>query len=219
MSTYSYEKKLEYERNALAALSKNDTATAFDCIVLAAKFSHALALECSGVIAEAYLKNAEELLNSAEKLHKQLNQNTKTNSGTENNGNANTNQARKVHSKTKLEDVFGMEEAKSLVKLNIIEPLKNPEEASKYGLTLGGGLLLYGLPGTGKTYFAKAIAGELDLPFYEMRPSEILSKWVGESPQKMQVIWCATTAPLNGFATTKKRCQPKLTSFCSSGRT
>ena len=190
MSTYNYEKKLEYERNALAALSRNDAATALDCIVQAAKFSHALALECSGVIAQAYLKNAEELLNSADALQKQLSQKAVSNSSNSgSNDNADATQVRTVHSKTKLADVFGMEEAKNLVKLNIIEPLKNPAEASKYGLTLGGGLLLYGLPGTGKTYFAKAIAGELDLPFYEMRPSEILSKWVGESPQKMQAFF------------------------------
>ena len=189
MSTYNYEKKLEYERNALAALSNKDAATAFDCIVLAAKFAHALALECSGVIAQAYLKNAEELLNSAEALQKQLKQASNNSGASQNNSNEKANQARTILSKTKLSDVFGMEEAKSLVKLNIIEPLKNPEEASKYGLTLGGGLLLYGLPGTGKTFFAKAIAGELDMPFYEIRSSEILSKWVGESPQKMQAFF------------------------------
>ena len=189
MSTYNYEKKLEYERNALAALSCNDAATAFDCIVLAAKFAHALALECSGVIAQAYLKNAEELLNSAEALQKQLKQASNNSGASQNNSNEKANQARTILSKTKLSDVFGMEEAKRIVKLNIIEPLKNPEEASKYGLTLGGGLLLYGLPGTGKTFFAKAIAGELDMPFYEIRSSEILSKWVGESPQKMQAFF------------------------------
>ena len=189
MSTYNYEKKLEYERNALAALSCNDAATAFDCIVLAAKFAHALALECSGVIAQAYLKNAEELLNSAEALQKQLKQASNNSGASQNNSNEKANQARTIQSKTKLSDVFGMEEAKRIVKLNIIEPLKNPEEASKYGLTLGGGLLLYGLPGTGKTFFAKAIAGELDMPFYEIRSSEILSKWVGESPQKMQAFF------------------------------
>ena len=189
MSTYNYEKKLEYERNALAALSCNDAATAFDCIVLAAKFAHALALECSGVIAQAYLKNAEELLNSAEALQKQLTQASNNSGASQNNSNEKANQARTILSKTKLSDVFGMEEAKRIVKLNIIEPLKNPEEASKYGLTLGGGLLLYGLPGTGKTFFAKAIAGELDMPFYEIRSSDILTKWVGESPQKMQAFF------------------------------
>lgn len=91
--------------------------------------------------------------------------------------------------KERFTDISGMEEAKNKVRLRVIEPLLNPEKARKYGLRLGGGLLLYGLPGTGKTFFAKAVAGELGLPFYVIKSSDILSKYLGESEKIVQEIF------------------------------
>ena len=88
-------------------------------------------------------------------------------------------------------DISGMEEAKTEVRLSVIEPLLNPEKADKYGLRLGGGLLLYGLPGTGKTFFAKAVAGELGLPFYVIKSDDILCKYLGESEKIVKEIFDA----------------------------
>ena len=94
-----------------------------------------------------------------------------------------------VRPKERLSDVSGMEEAKEEVRLSVIEPLKTPEKAKKYGLRLGGGLLLYGLPGTGKTFFAKAVAGELGLPFYVIKNDDILCKYLGESEKIVKSIF------------------------------
>jgi len=52
----------------------------------------------------------------------------------------------------------------------------------------GGGVLMYGPPGTGKTMMAKAIATELDAPFYNVRCSDIMSKWVGEAEQNLNAL-------------------------------
>ena len=88
-----------------------------------------------------------------------------------------------------LADVAGMDDVKKQINLRLIEPIKNPELAEKYGLQKGGGVMLYGPPGTGKTFIAKAVAGELDLPFYTITAADVFSKNVGESEQNIRNIF------------------------------
>ena len=90
---------------------------------------------------------------------------------------------------TKLRDVVGMDEAKEQIKLRMIEPLKNPGKAARYGLKVGGGVLLYGPPGTGKTMLARGIAGELGLPFYMITAADVFGKYVGESEKNIRAIF------------------------------
>ncbi len=87
------------------------------------------------------------------------------------------------------DDIAGLEEVKEDIRLKMIYPLAHPELAERYGITLGGGLLLYGPPGTGKTMMAKAIAHELDATFYLISPAQILSKWVGEAEQNIRKLF------------------------------
>jgi transitional endoplasmic reticulum ATPase len=82
-------------------------------------------------------------------------------------------------------DIAGLEDAKEQIRLKMIYPFTHPEKAARYGIQKGGGILLYGPPGTGKTMLGKAVAHELDAPFYLIKPSTILSKWVGESEQNV----------------------------------
>ena len=88
-----------------------------------------------------------------------------------------------------LDDVAGMEEVKQQIRLRMIEPLRNPGEARKYGLKKGGGIMLYGPPGTGKTFLARAVAGELKIPFYMITAADVFSKYVGESEQKIKELF------------------------------
>ena len=90
---------------------------------------------------------------------------------------------------TKLADVAGMEEVKSQIRLRLIEPIRNPAAAKKYGLKTGGGVLLYGPPGTGKTFLARAVAGELNLPFFMVTAADVFSKYVGESENKIRELF------------------------------
>lgn len=91
--------------------------------------------------------------------------------------------------KTKLSDVAGMDDIKEQIRLRLIEPVKDPVKAKKYGLKTGGGVLLYGPPGTGKTFLARAIAGELNLPFYMITAADIFGKYVGESEQNIRELF------------------------------
>jgi len=87
------------------------------------------------------------------------------------------------------DDVAGMEELKKEIKAKIIEPLKHPELSEKYGMKAGGGILLYGPPGCGKTYIMKAAAGEGGVSFISAKISDVVSKYVGESEQKLHKIF------------------------------
>jgi transitional endoplasmic reticulum ATPase len=86
-------------------------------------------------------------------------------------------------------DVAGLEGVKEEIRIKIIYPFEHPKEAKKYGISSGGGILLYGPPGTGKSFIAKAIANEVDAFFFSITPSDIMSKWVGESEQNIDELF------------------------------
>ena len=77
-------------------------------------------------------------------------------------------------------DVVGLENAKRELRRDIVYPLLNRELAKEYEIAAGGGVMLYGPPGCGKTWIAKAVAGEAKVNLVEARISEVVSKWAGE---------------------------------------
>lgn len=89
----------------------------------------------------------------------------------------------------KFEDVGGMHRVKEEISLKIIQPLKNPELYKAFGKKTGGGILLYGPPGCGKTYIAKAAAGEIDAKFINIGLHDILDMWIGNSEKNLHEIF------------------------------
>ena len=91
----------------------------------------------------------------------------------------------------RFDDLAGLEDVKEEIRLKMIYPFQHPEQAERYKIRRGGGILLYGPPGTGKTLMARAVAGEIDAAFFTVKPSEIMSKWVGDSEQNIQRLFAA----------------------------
>lgn len=89
----------------------------------------------------------------------------------------------------RLADVAGLDEPKAQIRLRLVYPFTHPEQASKFGVGRGGGLLLYGPPGTGKTLLARAVAGEVDACFFSVKPSEVMSQWVGVAEQNVERLF------------------------------
>lgn len=90
---------------------------------------------------------------------------------------------------TTFDDVVGMEDVKDLIRTRVIDQIKYPELYEEYGLKGGTGVLLFGLPGTGKTTIARAIAHEIGAPLYTVQLSDVLSKWVGESEKRIRQLF------------------------------
>ncbi len=86
-------------------------------------------------------------------------------------------------------DVAGLEDVKEQIKLKLLYPFQHPEAARRYGIESGGGILLFGPPGTGKTLIARAVAGEIHAAFFTVKPSEIMSKWVGDSEGNIALLF------------------------------
>lgn len=111
---------------------------------------------------------------------------------TDENGEAKPTSAKKTSSKTKkirFDDIAGLDEVKKTFKEKVIMPFEHPELFEKFGKKAGGGILLYGLPGTGKTMFAEAAANEVDALFIPVKCSDIKSKWYGESEKNVKAIF------------------------------
>lgn len=91
--------------------------------------------------------------------------------------------------KIKFDDVGGMEELKEEIKLKILYPLQHPEMYAAYGKSVGGGILMYGPPGCGKTYLARATAGEIGAGFLSVGISDVLDMWIGQSERNLTRIF------------------------------
>jgi transitional endoplasmic reticulum ATPase len=92
------------------------------------------------------------------------------------------------------DDIAGLDEVKSEIRLRMIYPFQHPALAQRYGIRIGGGLLMYGPPGTGKTMLARAIAHEIDGTYFVISPAQVLSKWVGEAEQNIRKLFEAAKA-------------------------
>ncbi|MYS84984.1 AAA family ATPase [Embleya scabrispora] len=95
----------------------------------------------------------------------------------------------------RLADVGGMQEVKDRLEAAFLAPMRNPELRRLYGKSLRGGLLLYGPPGCGKTFIARAVAGELGAAFVSVSINDVLDMWMGNSERNMHEV----------FATARRR--------------
>jgi len=86
-------------------------------------------------------------------------------------------------------DIGGMQGVKNEIALKIIKPLEHKELYKAYGKKIGGGILLYGPPGCGKTHIARATAGEINANFINVGINEILDMWVGSSERNLHEIF------------------------------
>jgi transitional endoplasmic reticulum ATPase len=85
--------------------------------------------------------------------------------------------------------IAGMQELKDTIKLDVIDALNDKERYAEYGLTIPNGMLLYGPPGCGKTFFAEKMAEEIGFNFYQIKPSDIQSKWVNASQENIKNLF------------------------------
>jgi SpoVK/Ycf46/Vps4 family AAA+-type ATPase len=89
----------------------------------------------------------------------------------------------------RLADVAGMADVKARLEAAFLAPLRNPELTRLYGKSLRGGLLLYGPPGCGKTFVARALAGEMAARFIVVSLADVLDMYVGQSERNVHEIF------------------------------
>lgn len=88
-----------------------------------------------------------------------------------------------------LADVGGMQDVKDRLNMAFLAPLRNPELRRLYGKSLKGGLMLYGPPGCGKTYIARALAGEIGASFITVTLTDILDQFIGNSEANLHSLF------------------------------
>ncbi len=94
-----------------------------------------------------------------------------------------------VSPKKGFSSIGGLEELKEEIGFKIIEPFRNKEIYSYYGKAIGGGILMYGPPGCGKSLIAKATAEEAEATFIHVKASDIKSKFVGETEKNIAELF------------------------------
>ncbi len=207
------DKKTEHEKACEAAIQAGDAPAARLHAAKAAEFCFALAKQTTGPVAASYVTTAEGWLEIAEKLAtaklpKRNNATAhgggpqsasasnppQTDAGGENGGES--FEVAEIPDVT-FDDIAGMTQAKAAIREMIIYPMREPEKAKAMKLKPGGGVILYGPPGNGKTMFGKAIAHEIAAPFFYASGAQLRSKWHGESEQNLsRLLKTAASRPV-----------------------
>jgi transitional endoplasmic reticulum ATPase len=188
--SFLFDKKTEHETLCEAAIKGGRTAEAVFHAAKAADFAFALARQTAGQVAERYITNAENWLEIAERLRKIPNAESQAPGGDD---------EFQITEKPNVtfDQIAGMEQAKTSIFDMVVYPMREPEKARKLKLKPGGGVLLYGPPGNGKTMLGKAIAHEINAPFFYASGAQIRSKWHGESEQRLsRLIRAAQNRPV-----------------------
>ncbi len=192
--SYLGDKKAEHEVACEKAIQAGDGKLAVFHAAKAAEYCFALAKNTTGPVSTSYVATAEGWLEIAEKL--KTAKLPKSDGVMDNVGGAKSEGTDVDDSEFRctmdtgvsFDDIAGMAGAKAAVMDMIVNPMKHPEKAKTFGIKPGGGIILYGPPGNGKTMFGKAIAHEIAAPFFYASGAQIRSKWHGESEQKLSKL-------------------------------
>ena len=183
------EKALEHFEAGSARRAAGDFQQARRHFLQAAEFLFQAASKSDGRFREIRLAKAEQLVALARELEAKSASRRPTASKASGAESEPSSFLMRQPAEVGFDDVAGLDEAKEQIRLRVIYPLQYPEKAAHYGIKRGGGLLLYGPPGTGKTMLARAVAGEIDAGFFTAKPSELMSKWVGEAEQNIERLF------------------------------
>lgn len=199
------DKKKEHEDNAVSALQEGRYAQAFAHTMKAAEFGLQLAEQTDGAVSDAYLDDANGLLDTAKEIKKRIGKEKRilaqgdpgAGSGSVGQNCADKDEDASIAEEwfvrdkpdVKLADVAGLDEVKQTLREDIANAISHPDLYDMFGVRAGGGILLFGPPGTGKTFVAKAVAGELDAAFFSVSGAQIRNKYVGESEKNMRRLF------------------------------
>ena len=197
------ELKIEYDRfftKAVIALAKEDYVTARTFLEKAAKTLNEIALRRTGENKDFTQDLVFDLVKEINELDRKISyerskDTVKKRLAERNATKTDESQQSKYSSsevpKTTFDDIAGLEDVKQAVMYKVIYPRKYPELYGMFKKRTGGGILLYGLPGTGKTLIAEAIAHETNATFFPVKCSDLGSKWFGETEQNIRDIFAA----------------------------
>ena len=189
------DKKHDFETACAAAVKARNFSEAAKAAAGVADCAEILASRTTGAVSAAYSKEVASWRELAKKLESRKNGAAARNKSPED-ARSSAGDEWLIAEKPDItfDDIAGMDEAKSVIDEMVLYPMKSPEKARALGLNPGGGVLLFGPPGTGKTMLGKAIAGALDAPFYYASGADLRSKWYGESEQRLSALLNAAKA-------------------------
>ncbi len=193
MSRFLFDRIEDLEKRYAAAKNRNDAGEGWKILRESARVMYMLANRAEGGEREARIRKADAWMEKAVELKKAGTFPVKKEAKPEKEGPETEEKDKSFllaeRPDVTFDDIAGLDEAKEEIKIRMVYPFTHPETAKRYGVKKGGGLLLYGPPGTGKTMIARAVAGEIDAAFFTVKPSEIMSKWVGEAEQNIEKLF------------------------------
>ncbi len=191
----------EYQEKGLAAYRDGEMKEARFSLLKAAEFLFKLAQGSDGQLAKKRSEQARKLLEKAKGIDPDAGPRSpkKPKLGTpgavDKDGNAVDLEGRAAEGaerfqavgtpNIKFDDIAGLEKVKDEIRIKMIYPFTHPEAAEKFKIKQGGGVLLFGPPGTGKTMLAKAVAGEIEAAFFNVKPADIMETLVGEAEKNI----------------------------------
>ena len=209
------DRKAGHEKACEDAIRAGDAPRARMHAAKAAEFCFALAAQSQGAVAASYAATAEGWLEIAEKLASAKLPKTagagapastpaperKAAAAPQPDGGGEGGDGSQFEVATvpdvSFDDIAGMDDAKAAIMEMVVYPMREPDKARAMKLKPGGGVILYGPPGNGKTMFGKAIAHETVAPFFYASGAQLRSKWHGESEQNLsRLLKAASSRPV-----------------------
>lgn len=193
MSNNLYEMFNLYYGNAMRDKESGRYGSAKKNLYKAAKLLTEIASNSTGDMRSVNMERAKSLIDIADKLPEEHSSEKK---GAGNSGKIKNNEDEDNYTfeqakipSISFEDVAGLEDVKKAVLERVILPIRFADYYKAANVQAGGGILMYGLPGTGKTMIAKAIAHEAGAVFYSIKCSDIVGKWFGEAEKKIKLLF------------------------------